>query len=135
MASRYAWRTRSASAVGGTRRTVKGSALRSRSSSARSSLTPSVRFDLPPGPPCITRPSDDTAWAAELGHVFEALGTEVTIVNRGPRLLSDEDDDVSSRFTQAYARRFDLRLDAEVTAVSQRGSHVALRLERHGHAE
>src|SRR3990170_8373060 len=65
MASRYAWRTRSASAVGGTRRTVKGSALRSRSSSARSSLAPSVRFDLPPGPPCITRPSDDTAWAAE----------------------------------------------------------------------
>ena len=68
--------------------------------------------------------------AAELGHVFEALGTEVTIVNRGPLLLSDEDDDVSSRFTQAYARRFDLRLDADVTAVSQRGSEVALQVER-----
>lgn len=43
--------------------------------------------------------------AAELGHVCEALGTEVTIVHRGERLLSDEDDDVSSRFRQAYARR------------------------------
>jgi mycothione reductase len=73
--------------------------------------------------------------AAELGHVFEALGTEVTIVNRGPRLLSDEDDDVSSRFTQAYARRFDLRLDAEVTTVSRRGSDIALRLQRDGQRE
>jgi mycothione reductase len=73
--------------------------------------------------------------AAELGHVFEALGTEVSIVHRGPRLLSDEDDDVSSRFTQAYARRFDLRLDAEVSAVSRRGSDVVLRLERDGQPE
>jgi mycothione reductase len=73
--------------------------------------------------------------AAELGHVFEALGTEVTIVNRGPRLLGDEDDDVSSRFTQAYARRFDLRLDADVTAVSRRGSQVALRLDRDGQSD
>ena len=70
--------------------------------------------------------------AAELGHVFDALGTEVTIVSRGPRLLSDEDEEVSSRFTQAYARRFDLRLDANVTAVSRRGSDIALRLERDG---
>jgi mycothione reductase len=73
--------------------------------------------------------------AAELGHVFEALGTEVTIVNRGPRLLSDEDDDISSHFTQAYARRFDLRLNAEVTSVSRRGSEVLLRLERDGQPE
>lgn len=73
--------------------------------------------------------------AAELGHVFEALGTEVTIIHRGPRLLSDEDDDVSSRFTQAYARRFDLQLDAEVTAVTRRGSDIAVRIERDGQSE
>lgn len=73
--------------------------------------------------------------AAELGHVFEALGTEVTIVSRGPRLLSDEDDDVSSRFTQSYGRRFDLRLNSEVTGVSRRGSEVSLRLVRDGQTE
>jgi mycothione reductase len=73
--------------------------------------------------------------AAELGHVFEALGTEVTIVNRGARLLDDEDDDVSSRFTQAYARRFDLRLDADVRRASQRGSELVLELERAGARE
>jgi mycothione reductase len=73
--------------------------------------------------------------AAELGHVFEALGTEVTIVHRGPRLLNDEDEDVSSRFTQAYARRFDLRLDADVTSVSRRGSGVALQVEHNGESD
>lgn len=73
--------------------------------------------------------------AAELGHVFESLGTDVTIVNRGPRLLTDEDDDISSRFTQAYARRFELKLSAEVTGVSRRGSEVVVRLVRDGQPE
>ncbi|MGH2380255.1 MAG: FAD-dependent oxidoreductase, partial [Candidatus Limnocylindria bacterium] len=73
--------------------------------------------------------------AAELGHVFEALGTEVAIIHRGPRLLNDEDEDVSSRFTQAYARRFDLRLDADVTSVARCGSDIALRLEHNGESE
>jgi mycothione reductase len=73
--------------------------------------------------------------AAELGHVFEALGTEVTMINRGQRLLSDEDDDISSRFTQAYARRFDLRLDAEVRRASRRGSGLVLEIECGGERE
>ena len=30
--------------------------------------------------------------AAEMGHVFEAFGTRVTIVQRGPRLLMAEDE-------------------------------------------
>lgn len=34
--------------------------------------------------------------AAELGHVFGAFGTDVTIVARGPRLLTAEDDQVAS---------------------------------------
>jgi mycothione reductase len=73
--------------------------------------------------------------AAELGHVFEALGTEVAMVNRGPRLLTDEDDDVSSRFTQAYSRRFDLRLDAEVQRVTRRGQEIRLEVQRDGKRE
>jgi mycothione reductase len=73
--------------------------------------------------------------AAELGHVFEALGTEVTIINRGPRLVDDEDDDIRSRFTQAYARRFDLRLNADVRTASRRGSELVLELERDGARE
>jgi mycothione reductase len=73
--------------------------------------------------------------AAELGHVFEALGSEVAIVNRGPTLLTDEDEDVSSRFTQAYSRRFDLRLNASARRVSRRGAQVILGIEREGERE
>jgi len=57
--------------------------------------------------------------ASELGHVFGGLGSEVTMINRGDRLLKAEDDDVAARFTEIYARRFDLRLGSSVQNVWQ----------------
>jgi pyruvate/2-oxoglutarate dehydrogenase complex dihydrolipoamide dehydrogenase (E3) component len=36
---------------------------------------------------------------AEMAHVFGSLGTEVTIVTRGPAMVRDEDRDVSRRLT------------------------------------
>ncbi|WP_323673553.1 mycothione reductase [Candidatus Poriferisodalis multihospitum] len=59
--------------------------------------------------------------ACEMGYVFSALGTNVTVVNRGERLLRAEDDDVSAAFTSAAERHFDLRLGATVTSVSGGG--------------
>jgi mycothione reductase len=58
--------------------------------------------------------------AAELAHVFEAFGTKVTIVHRGPRLLAAEDDDVSARLTDLVAARFDARLSTTVTRIRRR---------------
>ncbi len=55
--------------------------------------------------------------ACELGYVFSALGTEVTVINRGERLLRAQDDDVSAAFTTAARHHFDLRLGAEVSSV------------------
>ncbi len=55
--------------------------------------------------------------ACELGYVFSALGTDVTVINRGERLLRAEDDDVSAAFTTAAQRHFDLRLGATVSSV------------------
>ncbi|WP_420439737.1 FAD-dependent oxidoreductase [Candidatus Poriferisodalis sp.] len=55
--------------------------------------------------------------ACELGYVFSALGTKVTVVNRGERLLRAEDDDISRAFTAAAQRHFDLRLGAAVSSV------------------
>ena len=55
--------------------------------------------------------------ACELGYVFSALGTKVTVVNRSDRLLRAEDDDVSAAFTTAAQRHFDLRLGATVSSV------------------
>ncbi len=40
--------------------------------------------------------------AAELAHFFGALGTDVTMVSRGPLLLRNEDDQIAARFTEIY---------------------------------
>jgi mycothione reductase len=73
--------------------------------------------------------------AAELGHVFSAFGTEVTMVNRGERLLKHEDEDVSQRFTQLMTDRFDVRCASEVTGVFQDGNTIRTEILRNGVAE
>lgn len=55
--------------------------------------------------------------AAELGHVFCALGCRVSVVHRGDRMLRHEDTDVSARFTEEFGRRAYLHLNAEATSV------------------
>lgn len=56
--------------------------------------------------------------ATEMAHVFDAFGAEVTILNRGPRLLRAEDDAISARYTQLAADRYDLRLGVTVDRVA-----------------
>jgi mycothione reductase len=63
--------------------------------------------------------------AAELGHVFGAFGADVTIVQRGPRLLMAEDEQVSARFTELTSHRHRVLLDTEVVAIHRRGTGVA----------
>ncbi len=62
--------------------------------------------------------------AAELGHVFEAFGVEVAIVQRGDRLLTAEDREVADAFTENVADRFDLHLGSEVVALARDGDGV-----------
>jgi mycothione reductase len=69
------------------------------------------------------------AVAAEISHIFGAFGTEITIINRGPRLLSALDDDVAERFTQRYQERFDVRLDTQVGRVERTPHGVAVYLQ------
>jgi mycothione reductase len=61
--------------------------------------------------------------SAEFAHVFSALGTQVSVVARGTRLLRHLDSEISSRFTQVAATRWDLHLGVETGKVSgdQRG--------------
>jgi mycothione reductase len=67
--------------------------------------------------------------AAEMGFMFSAFGCDVTVVQRGPRLLMAEDDDVSAAFTQQAARRHRLVLDSEVTKVERGARGVAVTVE------
>src|SRR6202167_1992345 len=55
---------------------------------------------------------------AEMSHVFGSLGTKITIVSRGPALLTAHDHDVSARFTDIYANRFDVLLNAKVNRIA-----------------
>jgi len=67
--------------------------------------------------------------AAEMSHVFGAFGTEITIVNRGPKLLATLDDDVARRFTERYSERFDVRLATQVARVERTPHGVVVHLE------
>lgn len=66
--------------------------------------------------------------SAELGHFFGALGTEVTLLHRGERLLRREDEEMSQRFTASYARRIPTLLKTEVQRAQQQGQTITLDL-------
>ena len=66
--------------------------------------------------------------AAEMSHIFGALGTQVTIVTRGEHLLSHHDRDIRARFTELYQKRFDVRLGAEVEKIVATRKGVRLSL-------
>lgn len=66
--------------------------------------------------------------AAEMGHVFGSLGCDVTVVHRGPVLLSHEDPEVSQRFTEEFGRHARLHLQTEVVGVEHSAGSFRLRL-------
>lgn len=67
--------------------------------------------------------------AMEFAHVFEALGTRVTVVNRSHSLLRHLDADVSDRFTELARQRYDVRLGRQVTAAEEDQAGVTLHLD------
>ena len=67
--------------------------------------------------------------AAEMGHVFHSLGTDVTIVARSTPLLRDEDFEVAERFTELTSERMSVRLSSQITGVSQQGDTITVALE------
>jgi dihydrolipoamide dehydrogenase len=69
---------------------------------------------------------------AELAHFFGSLGTEVTIIQRGPLLAPREDEDVARRFTEVYQRKFNVLLNANVVRASRAGDDIALEVVTNG---
>lgn len=72
--------------------------------------------------------------AAELGHVFRSLGSRVTVVHRGDRMLRHEDAEVSDRFTEVFGGRVDLRLRTTARAVEYIDGEFSLELVAAGAA-
>ncbi|RNI23178.1 mycothione reductase [Flexivirga caeni] len=67
--------------------------------------------------------------AAEFAHVFGALGVDVSIVTRGPRMLRAEDDEISAEFTALAAQQWDVHLSAKVVGAKSSEREVALELD------
>ena len=66
--------------------------------------------------------------AAELGGVMGAFGSRVTFLLRGDTFLRREDHDISSRFTAAYSRRFDVRTHTRLVEARRDGDEVVISL-------
>ncbi|MEF8784261.1 MAG: dihydrolipoyl dehydrogenase [Haloarculaceae archaeon] len=73
--------------------------------------------------------------AVELGYFFEALGTDVTIVEMMDTLVPREDDDLSEAFTQIARERHDVYTGHRATAVEHRDGKVAVHAETEGGEE
>jgi mycothione reductase len=64
--------------------------------------------------------------ATEYGHFFAAMGTDVTIVQRGERLLRHEEPEVSALLQRELATRMTIATGTEVSAVRQKGAHCVV---------
>ncbi|MCT9868279.1 mycothione reductase [Paenarthrobacter aurescens] len=66
--------------------------------------------------------------AMEFAHVFDALGTDVTIIARST-LLRNLDDDLHVRFNDLAAERFDIRSGRTTVGADQTGEGITVRLD------
>ena len=64
--------------------------------------------------------------AVEMGHVFSALGSEVTMMNRSNGLLRGFDNDVAERFTEIFSQRVDLRMGHVPTKVERTDDGIVI---------
>jgi mycothione reductase len=64
--------------------------------------------------------------AVEMAHVFEAFGSQVTLVHRRDTLLRAEDHEVARRFTELAGERYELALDAQIAHVATRGERISV---------
>lgn len=67
--------------------------------------------------------------AAEFAHVFSALGTEVTVVVRGSRMLRSHDETISAAYTELLSERLDVRLATQVTGVTGEAGDLTVALD------
>jgi mycothione reductase len=70
--------------------------------------------------------------AAEMSHVFSALGADVTVLQRGPRLLMAEDHDVSAAFTRLASQRMRVETGVHLLEVRPHADGALVRFERDG---
>ena len=67
----------------------------------------------------------------EFGQMYRRFGSEVTIIEMGPRLIQREDEDVSEEVRKILVEEgVDVRLDAECITVEKTGDGVSVGVDR-----
>ena len=65
----------------------------------------------------------------EFGQMYRRFGSEVTVIEAGPRLIAREDEDTSAAVKEILEKEgVEIRLNAECTGVARRGEDVVLDL-------
>jgi dihydrolipoamide dehydrogenase len=59
---------------------------------------------------------------AEYGHFFSGIGTKITIIQRPPRILPDEEPEISDLLKKELEQRMEIHTGLEVISVEQEGS-------------
>ncbi len=67
--------------------------------------------------------------AAELAHFFGALGTKITILVRGDRMLDNEDDEIADWFTAEFMKKYNVVLQTEAESVEFRDEKYLIKLK------
>ena len=57
--------------------------------------------------------------ATEIAHIFSSFGCHVNVLARGPRLLRDQDKEISLRFTESFRNRVDVHLNVDIRDISE----------------
>lgn len=59
--------------------------------------------------------------ATELAHFFGSLGTKINIVQRRNVLVPDEDEEISTKFTEVFSKKYSVYLGYDTESVSKSG--------------
>jgi pyruvate/2-oxoglutarate dehydrogenase complex dihydrolipoamide dehydrogenase (E3) component len=66
----------------------------------------------------------------EFAHMFRRFGSEVTVIEKAPKLLAREDDDVAAEIRAVLEREgIAVRTDAECMALRKKGARIAVEME------
>ena len=69
----------------------------------------------------------------EFAQAYRRFGSEVTVIELGPRLISREDDDVSQALAGFLKEEgIDVRVDSKIIGVEKEGNSIAVNIESTG---
>ncbi|MGV8084696.1 MAG: dihydrolipoyl dehydrogenase family protein [Candidatus Bilamarchaeum sp.] len=64
--------------------------------------------------------------AVELAHFFGSLGSKITILQRNVRLIPDEDEEISNKFTDLFSRQYNVHLKFAAKKVEQKNGRIVV---------